>query len=31
VGGDSVALMRRHLAATASAIAARTTPRAGAR
>ena len=31
VGGDSVALMRRHLAATASVVAARTTPRAGAR
>ncbi len=31
VGGDSLALMRRHLAATAGAVAARITPRAGAR
>ncbi len=31
VGGDSVALMRRHLAVTAGAMAGRTTPRAGAR
>ncbi|MBP7776901.1 MAG: chorismate synthase [Acidobacteria bacterium] len=31
LGGDSVALMKRHLAATTTAMAARTTPRAGAR